>query len=111
MTKRVSQSDAPLPDGDNINGERHLFNPAPQAIYTFPIIYEACKAKGLKARLYQFDCGQTIEVASMPAGKQLCRITAMCDDETQAADRVAMWLMNYRYLTVLDLANASANAR
>lgn len=70
-------------------------------VYTFPELHAACSAKGLKARLYLFDGGQTIEIADSE-GKQLIRDTEQWGDPIAVVDRVAKTLMERSLISVFD---------
>ena len=72
----------------------------PQAIYTFKGLHAACEARGLRATLHMFDCGETITVYD--GATVVVMITAECGDAVPAADRVALWLMRHKWVTPFD---------
>jgi hypothetical protein len=61
----------------------------------------ACVKRGLKARLYVFDGGNTVEVTDAE-GKQLCRTTAEHGDPISATLQAAKLLMEQGHLTMFD---------
>lgn len=80
------------------------------AVFSFTQLFNACRDRGMKARLYLFDDGQTVEVSSLPGGEQLLRVTATWGDHYTATDLAAKTLMDKGLLTVFDLAG-TADAR
>jgi hypothetical protein len=74
-------------------------------VYTFAQLYAACSKVGLKARLYLFDGGQTVEITDA-RGTQLIRDTEMWGDPIAVTDRVAKTLMERDLVTVFDFVGA-----
>ena len=85
-----------MSDGDNV--------------YTFAAVRSAAAKYDIRARLYLFDGGETIELTN-PRGDQLARITSEWGDPA-ASDQTAKWLMENAAVTVFDfgIADASADA-
>jgi hypothetical protein len=71
-------------------------------VYTFPEVRAAAAKANIRARLYMFDAGVTIELTSAQ-GDQLARITSLHGDPS-APDQTAKWLMENTTLTVFDFA-------
>jgi hypothetical protein len=55
----------------------------------------------LKARLYIFDSGETVEISDA-TGKQLARITAIHGDAATASEMAGKWLIDNHYVTLAD---------
>jgi hypothetical protein len=79
-----------------------------QSVYTFRQLHRACVSKGLHLRLHQFDGGHTLYVYD--GATLLARETEEHGDTIHATDKVAKWLMEHGWLTVIEIADASANA-
>jgi len=71
-------------------------------VIPFGNLRNACAKHQLKARLYLFDGGETVEITDEPMGRQIARITAEHGDPGTASEQAAKWLMEHNYLTVFD---------
>jgi antitoxin (DNA-binding transcriptional repressor) of toxin-antitoxin stability system len=78
------------------------------AFITLKQLESACARRGLVVNRAQFDAGETITITK--DGSPICRMTAEWSDPLGAPDLAATWLLQTHWLTVEDLADASANA-
>jgi hypothetical protein len=70
-------------------------------VIPFGNLLNACRKHGMKARLYIFDGGETVEVTDAE-GKQLLRTTAMWGDRPSASEQAALSLMKQDLIWVGD---------
>lgn len=71
-------------------------------VIPFGALYNACAKKNMRARLYIFDGGETVEVSDLAMGRQIARTTSMHGDAASASEQAAKWLMEHKYLTLFD---------
>ena len=71
-------------------------------VIPFGNLLKACSKHALKARLYIFEGGETVEVTDVATGRQIARVTAEYGDAGTASEQAAKWLMEHGYLTVFD---------
>ena len=76
--------------------------PTDKVVIPFGNLRNACLKHDLKARLYIFEGGETVEVSDVATGRQIARVTAMYGDTATASEQAAKWLMEHGYVTVLD---------
>jgi hypothetical protein len=74
----------------------------PQIVIPFGNLLNACRKHGLKARLYLFDGGETVEVSDGETGKQIVRSTAMWGERPSASEQAALYLMKQDLVWVGD---------
>lgn len=71
-------------------------------VIPFGALRNACAKHLLKARLYIFDGGETVEVSEQTMGRQIARVTALHGDAETASVMAARWLLEHEYLTTAD---------
>ena len=86
--------------------ESHAFHELPPKqqrtpVYNFAAVRTAAARHNIKARLYLFDGGETVELTT-PDGQQIARITQMWGDSATASEAAAKWLMEETTVTVFD---------
>lgn len=86
--------------------ESHAYHVLPPRVtrwpvYSFQQVRTAAAMHNIKARLYLFDDGQTIELTDA-TGRQIARITALWGDDYTAPEMAAKWLMEHTTTTVFD---------
>lgn len=86
--------------------ESHAFHELPpkatrKPVYNFAAVRTAAERHNIKARLYLFEDGQTVELTT-PDGHQIARITSIWGDKASASEMAAKWLMEETTVTVFD---------
>jgi ribosome-associated translation inhibitor RaiA len=73
-----------------------------EIVIPFGNLLNACAKHGMKARLYIFDGGETVEVSENVEGRQVLRVTAEHGDPYTASEMAAKQLMERGLLTMFD---------
>ena len=74
-------------------------------VYKFADVRTAAARHNIKARLYLFDGGETVELTNVH-GVQLARVTSQWGDEASAPELAALWLMENTTTSVFDFVGA-----
>lgn len=76
--------------------------PDREIVIPFGNLLAACRKNGMRARLYIFDGGETVEITQDSDGVQLLRVTAEHGDPYTASEFAAKVLMERGLLSMFD---------